>query len=368
MTPDTVQAKITLAQGWPRSAIQGSADYIALWHQHFGAGLRRVVLDSGMARLELVSSLARRRLALGSRFEFCPADPPFVRHPERRLLPLRQLSAPASLEAGNLRGGLQLAPGTPLAGAIGDLVATLSRRRGWDYLTLPVPASEARLWTAAAAELGLPTLVRATGRVFHANMSARTGWDGHMAQASRNDRKNESRALRRAEEAGLSLWSGPATAADFAALRKVADISNKAMRRQSAAVFVPYTLRQEAFLRAACSLPGNHGLMVRLDGPQGPLAAALWLRRGADLLGTVTFHTEDSRPFSPGLLLAREAFVWARAHGIERMDFNATDPLYANYSDQTQAFHDLLLFPPNMMGRLLQRLAAARGPGLAEGA
>lgn len=366
VTPDTAPSYLTLPQGWPRCAIQGSADYVALWHRHFGADLRRVALDCGMARLELISSLGLRRPALGSRFIFCPADPPFVSRPERRLLPLRQLSAPISLEAGNLRGGLQVAAGAPLPQAISSLVSALSRLRGWDYLTLPVPACEASLWTGAAAALGLPALMRATGRIFHANLSARAGWDGRMASASRNDRKNEARALRRAGEAGLSLWSGPATEADFAALRQIADKSAKIARLQTAPVLVPYTARQESFLRAACRLPGMQGVAVRLDGPEGPIAVSLWLRHGGDLLGAVTFHTEESRLFSPGLLLMREAFFWARAHGIARLDFNATDPLYANYADRTQAFHDLLLFPPHLKGRLLHRLAASRDPGLSD--
>lgn len=367
MNPCAAPDPLLSPQGWPRCAIQGSADYVELWHRSFGSGLRRVTLETGTARLELVSSLALRRPALGSRFAFCPADLPFILHPERRLLPLRQLSAPISLEAGNLRGGLQLAAGTPQPQAIRGLVSALSRLRRWDYLTLPVPADEAPLWTEAAASLGLPALLRATGRTFHANLSARDGWEGRMASASRNDRKNESRALRLAGEAGISLWAGPASEADFTALRWIADRSTKLTRLQTAPVLVPYTARQEAFLRAACRLPGMQGLAVRLDSPAGPFAASLWLRRGADLVGSVTFHTEEARPFSPGLLLKRELFFWAHAHGIERLDFNATDPLYARYSDQAETFHDLLLFPPRLKGRLLHRLAASRSPGLSLG-
>lgn len=367
MTPYTTPAPLLSPQGWPRCAIQGSADYVDLWHRSFGAGLRRVTLETGTARLELVSSLALRRPALGSRFAFCPADLPFILHPERRLLPLRQLSAPISLEAGNLRGGLQLAAGTPQPQAISGLVSALSRLRRWDYLTLPVPADEAPLWTEAAASLGLPALVRATGRTFHANLSAHAGWEGLMASASKKHRQNETQALRRVAEAGLTLWAGIPAEADFAALRQLADRSTKITRLQTAPVHVPYTARQEAFLRAACRLPGMQGLMIRLEGPDGPLAAILWLRRGTDLLAIVTFHIEEARAFSPGLLLMREAFIWARAHGIERLDFNATDPLNARYSDRTQDFHDLLLFPPHLKGRLLHRLAASRDPGLSLG-
>jgi len=106
VTPYTTPAPLLSPQGWPRCAIQGSADYVDLWHRSFGAGLRRVTLETGTARLELVSSLALRRPALGSRFAFCPADLPFILLPERRLLPLRQLSAPISLAAEYLPGPL----------------------------------------------------------------------------------------------------------------------------------------------------------------------------------------------------------------------------------------------------------------------
>jgi len=365
MTPDPAPGPTASALGWPRSAIQGSPEAVDLWHRHFGRGLRRVTLETAEARLDLIHTFALRRPALGSRFVFSPADHPFVAQPERRILPLGQLSAPISLEAGNLRGGLALAPGADAALAIRGLLVALSRRRGWGCLWLPVPASEAPLWRDAARHAGLPMILRPTGRVFHANLSARDGWAGRMETASRNDRKNEARALARAEEAGLQITAGPATGEGFAVLRQLADHAAKTGRlKDSAPVFVPYTPRQEAYLADAARLPGQSGVIVRIDGPDGPLAATYWLRRGDDLLAIVTFHTEEARVFSPGLLMMRRSFLWAAEHGIERLDFNATDPLYARYADRAEAFLDLLILPAGRIGRALYRFARSRSPGL----
>ncbi|EEW24154.1 GNAT family N-acetyltransferase [Rhodobacter ferrooxidans] len=375
MTPEPMPAHLrpmgSLPQplGWPRTPLQGSPVFLDLWHGFFGKGLRRRVIETqgpDAARLDLVSDLARRRLALGTRFQFCPADLPLVANPERRLIPLRQLSCPMSLEAGNLRGNLQMAAGADPQRAIAGLAEALAQNGGWDYLALPVPRSETARWRAAAGDRGMPMILRPTGRTFHACIGAQANWERLRSACSHNERKNERRALRRAAEADLRLTvhEGDAAVAALPLLRWLADRSTKALRPSDAPVQVPYSARQEAFLRSAIQLPGYSGVLIAAENAAGLLAATLWLKRGNEILGLITFHIEAARPLSPGLLLMRESFLWAEAKGVERLDFNATDPLYRAYSDVTEAWFDLLLFPTGISGRMLHRLACARDPGI----
>jgi hypothetical protein len=356
------------ALGWPRPAAQGGAAYVDLWHRHFGAGLRRIRLESAgadAAVLDLIGWRGWRRPALGTRFGYIPADRAFVTDAERRLLPLVQLSPPISLEAGNLRGGLQLGPDARLEAALDGLMAALARRRGWDYLTLPVPAPEAALWRAAARRAGMPSLLRDTGRIFHASLSV-SGWEARMATASRNFRKNLARAQQRAEEARarVRVLQGDAADEGFAVLRQLADQSTKARTQAEAALYVPFTRRQESFLRECCALPGQEAVTVVLEDDEGPLGAMLWTRRGDTLLGGVTYMVARAQPLSPRLLMVRGIFERGPELGLTRFDFNATDASFDAFADATCAWQDLLLFPPGLKGRLLAALARSRDAGV----
>lgn len=355
-------------RGWPYAAAQGSADYFDLWHRHFGVGLRRIRLEVGgadAAVLELIGWRGLRRPALGTRFGYIPADRAFLAQPERRLLPLVQLSPPISLEAGNLRGGLRLAPGARLEVALDGLAAALARQRGWHYLTLPVPAPEAALWRAAAGRAGMPSLLRDTGRVFHACLSV-AGREARMAAASRNFRKNLARARQRAVEAGarLRVLHGDAATEGFALVRRVADQSTKAITQAEAALYVPYSRRQEAFFYDLCALPGQDAVIVVLEDGDGPLGTTLWTRRGDTLLGGVTYMVSRAQPLSPRLLMLQAMFEWASDFGLTRFDFNATDASFETFADATCVWQDLLLFPPGFRGRLLAGLARSRDAGV----
>lgn len=356
--------------GWPWSSLQASRDHAALWDGLFGRGVRRLTLAAeGPVRAE-IDLMARWRLlspSLAARFCFHPDDRMFVNDAARRIVPMRMLSPIMALEAGNLRGGLRIACGASAAEAAPGLMRALARHGRWDCLAMPVPVAEAAAWRDAARAAGMTVVLRFSGRFFHARREV-LPWEVVLAAGSRNFRKNMARAERRMAESGIRAqsWVGTSVEGGLQQLRNTAAKSRKEARPGGQMVHVPYTERQEAYFRAFGRLPGHESVIVALESPDGPVAAAILTRRGEEMQGGAIFHDPAAGELSPGHLLMREIQMLAVRLGIGRIDYNATDPWLAVHADDVAEWLTCLVFAPTIAGGAYARLARARDSGLAE--
>ncbi|TVQ55530.1 MAG: GNAT family N-acetyltransferase [Rhodobacteraceae bacterium] len=331
----------------------------------FGAGVRMFDLAPAAgpaALMPMMATSVRRPPALAPRFDLHPGDAAFVaRRPRFRLPPLRQVSPPVALEAGNLRGGLLVEGGDRPTAAAG-LLAALAARPDWDFAVLPTPLPDALAWTSAADAAGLPWVLRRTGRTYHYR-DAPPDWDGVLTAASRNLRRNAQRIPKRLAEARLEVRLREG-AEGLAPLRAVAEASWKTGAFRDAPVRVPFTARQEALHAALAADRRLRVAVFTLEQAGRPLAAMHWILCGDALCAGLTFHAPEARALSPGHALMEASFRWALAAGARRVDFNATDGWLADYADRTVTFGALLLLRRGPLGALLARLARMADPGI----
>jgi CelD/BcsL family acetyltransferase involved in cellulose biosynthesis len=86
-------------------------------------------------------------------------------------------------------------------------------------------------------------------------------------------------------------------------------------------------------------------------------AAALTFRTGNLLTGGVTCYLPAIAESYPGRLIVKTMTDWATANGIQQIDFNATDPWVAPFTDSVQEYCQLVIFNRGPYGRLMNATA-----------
>ena len=354
---------VSIPLGWPYVSLHGSQGFSGLLRGQMDARSSWRKIRSDGVESDMIAPRRLRPLSLACRFDHFPSDIHFVQERTRRLMPLRQLSPPCSLEAGNLRGGFRVANGS-LDWRRGFLDAMASAGR-WDFATIPVPAGDLVYWLQSAEQAGMGVLARRTGRIYSAQTAFRS-WEQLLAVASGNLRRNVKRARRNALEASVtvSCYYGENLAAGLARLRQCALGSWKARPRSNVPILVPLTERQQAIIAELDRVPGCKVIVTTIEAAGKALAAQSWTKYQGTLVAGVTFYLPEARTLSPGHLMVAETLECELMAGVHLIDFNATAAWTAPYANETAEFLTLLIFPQGLTGRALHALAQARDPGV----
>ncbi len=357
-----------LSSRLPIHPLSLSHQYFMSWRQVFGGNVHcgAVTLrEAGILRAVMPVMLARclRGPLLSVRFDYYPGDDRFVHANSRwRIFPVAQLSPPLSMESGNLRGGHLFDPTVDQAELRRHLAAALMAIPGWTYGIFPIPMDERDSWLDLVHDGALDGIVRPGDRRFYKCTNV-LPWDATVQKMSRNARKSVGRAVARAEEAGLRCVvfdRADNIGEGMRHLATVAGMSWKETGRDRSPVHLPFTDRQRSFYETLAGVePGYvQAIVFGFFAGEQCRAAALVIRSGRCLTGCITCYDPEIASLYPGRLVIKAMTNWAAANGIERMDFNATDPWVEPFSDLIEEYGQLVIYNRGPYGRLLR--AAAR--------
>ena len=297
--------------------------------------------------------------ALRIGYDIHPDDNRFLglRH-RYRFLPVRQLSAPVAAESSNLRG-LLLAFSAHRADCEAALFKHLAGRSGWDLGVFMGEADTSRL-ADAAHRAGLQCVVRPA--LHHFRGIQVTPWEQYLEARTRAFRKN----MRQADAAGAGLtartYEGAAEVAPLLGeLFDVAARSWKATGREGERDHLPLTDRTRRFVGLLCD--GRDAelqpLLVLLTQGGRTVAAALCLRAGPRLFGSLIYHDLAVAAASPGRHLMKTMLQWAAAAGVGYFDLNGESRMNQYFANHTESLSQLTVFSRGVYGQALHRLALA---------
>lgn len=345
--------------------------YFDCWRRVFGAGVRSGVVtlrQAGdlLAVMPIMIARCRRGPALSVRFDYHPHDTEFVReHSRWRCLPVNQLSPPISMESGNLRGGYLTDPTIDGVQLRRHLASALMKVPGWTVGIFPIQMAEREGWLDLIHGRMLTGFIRPSDRRFYSRSKIEP-WDDAVQKMSRNARKSVARAERRAEEAGLRCTVFDQSSNLHEGFRNLAEIALESWKqdgRDGSPVHLPYAARQKAFYESlgATVSAASQAVIFCLFLGQHCRAAALVIRNNNTLTGCVTCYAPEIAALNPGRLIIKAMTDWAIAHGIQRMDFNATDPWVEPFSDTIDEYGQLVIFNrgpyPRALNAIAQRMA-----------
>ncbi len=309
----------------------------------------------GVAPTIVVATRRGPKLRIG--YDLTPDDLPFVGIKGRyRVLPVRQMSFPCSLESSNVRGEM-LCAGGYRERCEDALARQWAMTPGWDLAVLCLAPAAAQSLARSAQRHGLPALLRPAHRQFGGIEMA--PWDAYLDSKPRQFRKN----MRRAAMAGAGLEcrvvegrepAGPALETMYA----IAARSWKCQGRAKERDLLPLTERTRRFYRRLCASPGADLVpaIALLYRDAAPVAAMLVLMTGERLLGCVTYYDPAVAALSPGRHLLRALYGWSIARGARYFDLNGESPFTQYFANHAEGHDQVLLFNRTAYGRALHRL------------
>lgn len=294
------------------------------------------------------------------RFDYAAADRSSTSSRRPRLIPLWQITTPASIPATTLWVGPLCLPGFETA-VYDSVAACLARRRGWDVLVFAAYDSEQPLWLESLRRAGLSPSVHRLDRVVRNNPALRP-FDEIVAGEPRNFRRNVHRARKAAEEAGLSFRLHVGTDAMDAILPTLAQVAGNSWKREGRTgqeVNIPYEGKQQIFFERllVSRQMGATPVVAVAESPQGPVAIAVTLRHFRKITGILIFMDGRFATASPGILMVGAIIDWAVANGVERFEFNATHDWVRHMSGEERLLCNVLAFAPTPAGRLASMIS-----------
>lgn len=309
----------------------------------------------GVAPTIVVATRRGPKLRIG--YDLTPDDLPFVGIQGRyRVLPVRQLSFPCSLESSNVRGEM-LCAGGYRERCEDALARQWAMTPGWDLAVLCLAPAAAQSLACSAQRHGLGVLLRPAHRQFGGIEMA--PWDAYLESRPRQFRKN----MRRADKAGGHLEcriaggresAGPALDTVF----EVAARSWKSGGRAKSRDHLPMTERARNFYGRLCASASEDLVpvigLLHLDA--APVGAMLAVMSGERVLGCVTYYDPAVAAVSPGRHLLRAVYSWSIERGARYFDLNGESDFTQYFSNHTQRHDQVLIFSRTAYGRGLRWL------------
>ena len=360
----------TLAEASPNCSWSMLPGVFRNWLETLGPPARTSVLAArdGQGQLCGLVAIVQERVWRGPscvpRFDYAAADRSSTSSKRPRLIPLRQITTPASIPATTLWVGPLCLPGFETA-VYDSVAACLARRRGWDVLVFAAYEAEQPLWLESLRRAGLSPLVHRLDRLVRNNPALRP-FEQIVAGESRNFRRNIRRARQAAEEVGLNVRLHVGTAAMDGILLTLAQVAGHSWKREGRSgqeVSIPYEGKQQVFFERllVSSGLGATPVVAVADSPEGPVAIAVTLRHFRKITGILIFMDGRSAPASPGILMVGAIIDWAAANGVERFEFNATHDWVRHLAGEERTLCNIVAFATSPAGRLASFISRTTG-------
>lgn len=332
------------------------AGWFKCWAGGFGPGNELQVhaaYDAGrlVGVLPTVRSKTRRRPWFS--MHHCHADDLqrlATEYQRGNLLPVTQLSPPALLEAGSIRGSwlTTVQDGDAIAEALFASVAAL---RGWDLMIFPaLPADQADTLQRIAAAAGLYTHVGSEsftllGLVPQAREDYLSSRNRHFRTRLRTAEKKlgEFGAIR--IEAHTSSDSGLETARDT--LFALAQKSWKEAQRAGQKWFTPQTDRSQQFFSELIDVysAADNAVIHELYVGDELAASLLSIIVNDRIYALQTFYDQKFAEGSPGRPLIMGLIDWSFHRGLAWVDMNSNSSLTQLFAREPMEFRQAWVFP-----------------------
>lgn len=320
-----------------RATIYDGPDWYRAWLSTFGADKQpRVLAVAQGGRLigivPLVQSRVWRRPWL-SLHHVQPEDLPFLQAPSRRgnLIPLRQLSVPAGLQCGSIRGHWIARPGTEreVVTAVGRHLAACT---DWDMLVFPGLLSDLDQLLHDGLRAGGLSVESRPGLTTLYGLHPQP-WGTYFKSRSSHFRQRFQSAERTLAKLG-ALRCVIVTAATelpgaLARMFALAARSRKQVPRPGQNWYLPLTPAMVAFYTDLCGrYAGAGGCVFNEVYVDERLAGTLFsIVDNGKAYALQTYFDDDFATGSPGRLLLREIIDWAARHELDWIDFNGNSPV-----------------------------------------
>ena len=320
-----------------RATIYDGPDWYRAWLNTFGADKQpRVLAVAQGGRLigivPLVQSRVWRRPWL-SLHHVQPEDLPFLQAPSRRgnLIPLRQLSVPAGLQCGSIRGHWIARPGTEreVVTAVGRHLAACT---DWDMLVFPGLLSDLDQLLHDGLRAGGLSVESRPGLTTLYGLHPQP-WGTYFKSRSRHFRKRFQSAERTLAKLGalrcVSVTAATELPGALARMFALAARSRKQVPRPGQNWYLPLTPAMVAFYTDLCGrYAGAGGCVFNEVYVDERLAGTLFsIVDNGKAYALQTYFDDDFATGSPGRLLLREIIDWAARHELDWIDFNGNSPV-----------------------------------------
>lgn len=346
-----------------------SYDWMKTWFGIFGQskGLQIITLrwnGEWVGIAPLVISRIHRGPRLSIVHDIQPEDRRFLKfHRRGQIIPIRQLTVPANLQSGNVRGGLVTVAGHEEV-APRLFFEYLKGQRTWDLFCLPsVLHEESQRWHRAATETGLLVLIRPNIRSLY-GLGVQP-WETYYTACSRHFRKRFKAAQHRLESLGQSRIETVTDGRRIPSLIEEMFLLSKESWKESGdkdlSVHLPVTPQATQFYRELAeryALRGRCQLITfRLD--HGLVAVLMAVTEGDTQYLLQTFYSPRVAPVSPGRFLMRELIEWAAGHGVRRIDMNGNSNIVRMFAKEVQTYDQIYVFRPEGYSRWLYQMVRA---------
>ena len=320
-----------------RATIYDGPDWYRAWLSTFGADKQpRVLAVAQGGRLigivPLVQSRVWRRPWL-SLHHVQPEDLPFLQAPSRRgnLIPLRQLSVPAGLQCGSIRGHWIARPGTEreVVTAVGRHLAACT---DWDMLVFPGLLSDLDQLLHDGLRAGGLSVESRPGLTTLYGLHPQP-WGTYFKSRSRHFRQRFQSAERTLAKLGalrcVSVTAATELPGALARMFALAARSRKQVPRPGQNWYLPLTPAMVAFYTDLCGRYAVAGGCVFNEVyVDERLAGTLFsIVDNGKAYALQTYFDDDFATGSPGRLLLREIIDWAARHELDWIDFNGNSPV-----------------------------------------
>lgn len=320
-----------------RATIYDGPDWYRAWLNTFGADKQpRVLAVAQGGRLigivPLVQSRVWRRPWL-SLHHVQPEDLPFLQAPSRRgnLIPLRQLSVPAGLQCGSIRGHWIARPGTEreVVTAVGRHLAACT---DWDMLVFPGLLSDLDQLLHDGLRAGGLSVESRPGLTTLYGLHPQP-WGTYFKSRSSHFRQRFQSAERTLAKLGalrcVSVTAATELPGALARMFALAARSRKQVPRPGQNWYLPLTPAMVAFYTDLCGrYAGAGGCVFNEVYVDERLAGTLFsIVDNGKAYALQTYFDDDFATGSPGRLLLREIIDWAARHELDWIDFNGNSPV-----------------------------------------
>lgn len=319
-----------------RAPIFNGPQWYRAWLNAFGADKQPHVLqvthgDRLVGIVPLVQSRVRRRPWL-SLHHIQSEDLPFLPIANRRgnLIPLRQLTVPAGLQCGSVRGHWLVLQGLELE-VITAVARHLATDADWDMLVFPGLLSEFdQLLRDGMRAGGLSVETRSAITTLYGLPPQ--PWEVYFRSRSRHFRKRFQAAERSLASFGalrsVSVTAAPELPAALTRMFELAARSRKQVARAGQSWHLPLTAAMIAFYSKLCERYAGGGCVFNEVYVGERLAGTLFsIVDNRTAYALQTYFDDDFAAGSPGRLLLRELIEWAARQPLDWIDLNGNSPV-----------------------------------------